>query len=83
MRHGPPWSASSVIAAVQAKLIGRIRALVKKSLPRQDWLNINDAVLEVIALARSEMNMNRVSLQNSTRGLICRPYAQIEFSFNK
>ena len=46
-----------------SEVIGRIRALVKKSLPRQDWLNINDAVLEVIALARSEMNMNCVSLQ--------------------
>jgi C4-dicarboxylate-specific signal transduction histidine kinase len=46
-----------------SEVIGRIRALVKKSLPRQDWLSINDAVLEVIALARSEMNMSRVSLQ--------------------
>ncbi len=46
-----------------SEVIGRIRALVKKSLPRQDWLSINDTVLEVIALARSEMHMNRVSLQ--------------------
>ena len=46
-----------------SEVIGRIRALVKKSLPRQDWLNINDTILEVIALARSEMHMNRVSLQ--------------------
>ncbi len=46
-----------------SEVIGRIRALVKKSLPRQDWLSINDMVLEVIALARSEMHMNRVSLQ--------------------
>jgi len=47
-----------------------------------DWLNINDAVLEVIALARSEMNMNRVRYKLNSR-IICRPYAQIEFSFNK
>ena len=46
-----------------SEVIGRVRALVKKSPPQKDWLNINDTVLEVIALARSEMHMNRVSLQ--------------------
>jgi two-component system, LuxR family, sensor kinase FixL len=46
-----------------SEVIERIRALVKKSPPRQDWLSINDIILEVIALARSEMHMNRVSLQ--------------------
>jgi two-component system, LuxR family, sensor kinase FixL len=46
-----------------SEVIGRIRALVKKSPPRQDWLSINDIILEVIALARSEMHKNRVSLQ--------------------
>jgi C4-dicarboxylate-specific signal transduction histidine kinase len=46
-----------------SEVIGRIRALAKKSPARQDWLNINDIVLEVIALARSEMHMNRISLQ--------------------
>ena len=46
-----------------SEVIGRIRALVKKSPPRQDWLSINDIILEVIALARSEMHMNHVSLQ--------------------
>jgi two-component system sensor kinase FixL len=46
-----------------SEVIGRIRDLVKKSPPRQDWLSINDTILEVIALARSEMHMNRVSLQ--------------------
>jgi two-component system, LuxR family, sensor kinase FixL len=45
-----------------SEVIERIRALVKKSPPRQDWLNINDTILEVIALARSEMHTNRVSL---------------------
>jgi two-component system, LuxR family, sensor kinase FixL len=46
-----------------SEVIGRIRALVKKSPPRKDWLNINETILEVIALARSEMHRNRVSLQ--------------------
>jgi len=46
-----------------SEVIGRIRALVKKSPPQKDWLNINDIILEVIALARNEMHRNRVSLQ--------------------
>ena len=45
------------------EIIGRIRALAKKSPPRKDWLDINETILEVIALARSEVQRNRVSLQ--------------------
>src|SRR5262249_49471823 len=44
-------------------VIGRVRALAKKSSPRKDWLNINDVILDVIALTRSEIQRNRVSLQ--------------------
>jgi C4-dicarboxylate-specific signal transduction histidine kinase len=46
-----------------SQVIGRIRALVKKAPPRKDWLSINDVILEVSALARSEMHRNRVSLE--------------------
>jgi two-component system, LuxR family, sensor kinase FixL len=46
-----------------SEVIGRVRALVKKSPPRKDWHSINDIILEVIALTRSEMHRNRVSLQ--------------------
>ncbi|MGH7871138.1 MAG: ATP-binding protein [Candidatus Binatia bacterium] len=45
-------------------VIGRVRALVKKSPPQKDWLNLNDTLLEVIALARNEMQRNRVALQS-------------------
>ena len=45
------------------EIISRIRALVKKAPPRKDWVNINEAIQEVIALARSEVHRNRVSLQ--------------------
>jgi C4-dicarboxylate-specific signal transduction histidine kinase len=45
------------------EIIRRIRALAKKSPPRKDCLNINETILEVIALARSEIERNRVSLQ--------------------
>jgi PAS domain S-box-containing protein len=45
------------------EIIGRIRALVNKAPPQKDWLDINETILEVIALARSEAQKNRVSLQ--------------------
>jgi len=45
------------------EIIGRIRALAKKSPPRKDWLDINETILEVTALARSEVLRNRVSLE--------------------
>jgi C4-dicarboxylate-specific signal transduction histidine kinase len=46
-----------------SEVIGRVRALVKKSPPEKDWLNINDIIVEVIALTRNEMHRNRVWLQ--------------------
>ena len=45
------------------EIISRIRALAKKAPPQKDWVNINETILEVIALARSEVQRNRVSLQ--------------------
>ena len=46
-----------------SEIIGRIRAFVTKAPPQKAWLNINETILEVIALARSEVQRNRVSLQ--------------------
>jgi two-component system sensor kinase FixL len=45
------------------EIIGRIRALAKKAPPRKDWVDVNEAILEVIALARSQAQNSRVSLQ--------------------
>jgi PAS domain S-box-containing protein len=45
------------------EIIGRIRAFVKKAPPQKAWLNINETILEVIALARSEVQGNRVALK--------------------
>jgi PAS domain S-box-containing protein len=45
------------------EIINRIRALAKKAPPQMDWVNINETITEVIALARSEIQKNRVSLQ--------------------
>jgi len=51
-------------------IIGRIRALVRKAPPRNDQLNINATILEVIALTRTELSSARTSLQTElTDGL--------------
>ncbi|MCW3094660.1 MAG: protein kinase [Chthonomonadaceae bacterium] len=46
-----------------SEVVGRIRALVKKTPPRRDWLDINEILLEVIALANGEVQRHHVSLQ--------------------
>ena len=45
------------------EIIGRIRALIKKVAPQKDRLDINEAILEVIALTRSELDRSGVSLK--------------------
>ena len=40
-----------------------MRALAKKAPPQKDWLDLNQAIGEVIAIARSEMQRHRASLQ--------------------
>lgn len=44
-------------------VIGRIRALVRKSPTLKDRLDINDAILEVVALTRGEVQGHRISLK--------------------
>ncbi|MGA7863999.1 MAG: ATP-binding protein, partial [Stellaceae bacterium] len=44
-------------------VIGRIRALVTKTPPRKDRLDINDTIREVVALTGSELHRNGTSLQ--------------------
>ena len=45
------------------EIIGRIRALIKKAPSRKDRVDVNETILEVIALARSEVQSNGVSLR--------------------
>ena len=45
------------------EVIGRIRDLIKKTPPRKDSLEINEAILEVVALTRGEVAKNHVSVQ--------------------
>jgi len=44
-------------------VIGRIRALVKKAPPRKHRFDLNEAVLDVIALTRSEVLKHDIALQ--------------------
>ena len=45
------------------EVVGRIRALIKKVPARKDAVEINDAILEVIALTRTEAANNSVSVR--------------------
>jgi PAS domain S-box-containing protein len=46
------------------EVIGRIRALVKKTPPRRERLGINQTIREVVALTQAEMQRNAVRLQS-------------------
>jgi PAS domain S-box-containing protein len=46
-----------------SEVIDRIRALVKKAPPRKDRLEINEAILQVIALAQNEIASSGVSVR--------------------
>jgi signal transduction histidine kinase len=43
-----------------SEIIGRTRALIKKAPPRKDAVSMNDAILEVVALTRTEAASNGV-----------------------
>ena len=71
LAHEPPnlgEGRSSVEAMIDsgiraAEVISRLRAMMKKSAPHRDLLNINDAILAVIALVGPEAQRNRVLLR--------------------
>jgi C4-dicarboxylate-specific signal transduction histidine kinase len=46
-----------------AEIIGRVSALVKKEAPRKDLLDINAAILEVIAMSEDVLQSNHVILR--------------------
>jgi PAS domain S-box-containing protein len=45
------------------EVVGRVRALIKKAPPQKDAVAINDAILEVIALTRTEAANSNVSVR--------------------
>jgi C4-dicarboxylate-specific signal transduction histidine kinase len=46
-----------------AAVIGRIRALMKRQAPRKEWLDINEAILEVVALAQYQLRRSEILLE--------------------
>ena len=48
-------------------VIGRIRELIKKAPPRKDWVDINEAIREVIELTRGEAVKNGTSAQTALK----------------
>jgi C4-dicarboxylate-specific signal transduction histidine kinase len=52
------------------EVIKRIRALMKRQAPQKDWLEINEAILEVIAIAQHQLRGNEILLETRlARGL--------------
>jgi PAS domain S-box-containing protein len=45
------------------EVIKRIRALMKRQAPRKNWLQINEAILEVIAIAQHQLRRNDILLE--------------------
>jgi C4-dicarboxylate-specific signal transduction histidine kinase len=51
-------------------VIKRIRALAKRQAPRKSWLDINETIIEVIALAQYQLRRNDIVLETQlARGL--------------
>jgi signal transduction histidine kinase len=63
-------SAAMIIEAGHraGEIIHRIRALAQKAPPEKNWLDLNDTIRDVIALARSELQVHRVLLRAELRG---------------
>ena len=71
LAHGPPNLEEVREAVAQiamdatraADVVGRVRGMIKKEPPRQDLLEINEPIREVIELVRGETAKNNVSVK--------------------
>jgi signal transduction histidine kinase len=45
------------------EIIQRIRSFAKKAPPQKDWIDINQTIRDVVALARSELQRNNIALE--------------------
>jgi signal transduction histidine kinase len=50
-----------------SEVIARIRTLVKKAPPRNDLVDLNEVIVEVLALAQSEARRNRVFVKRQLK----------------
>jgi len=46
-----------------SEVVGRVRNLAKRTSPQKDWVNVNETILEVIALTRGEIEQNHISVE--------------------
>jgi C4-dicarboxylate-specific signal transduction histidine kinase len=58
-------SLARVIAEGQraGEIIARVRALAKKAPPQKDWIDIDETIQEVLALARTEVQRSGIALE--------------------
>ena len=54
------------------EVIARIRALTKRQAPRKDWLDINQEVVNVLALTEHELRSRDIVLRTDLRGTLPR-----------
>jgi C4-dicarboxylate-specific signal transduction histidine kinase len=54
------------------EVIARIRALTKRQAPRKDWLDINQEVVNVLALTEHELRSHDIVLRTDLRGTLPR-----------
>jgi hypothetical protein len=57
-------------AIAPARFVRRLRTLVKKTPDRNDRLDINETILDIIGLTRAEMQRNGVSLVDEDRAVL-------------
>jgi len=50
-----------------SEVIKRIRGFVKKTPPRNDWVNLNEVIVEAFALAQNEARRNHVNLKRQLK----------------
>src|SRR4029434_9716056 len=64
-----------------SEIITRIRGLAKKAPPQKDWLELNQTIREVIALAQSEVQRNHIALETQLSDdvpLVCADRIQLQ-----
>jgi C4-dicarboxylate-specific signal transduction histidine kinase len=46
-------------------VVQRVRSLVRNSPPEKDWVSLNDAILEIILLSRSDADAHRIAVRTA------------------
>ena len=65
-RQGKPWRAIVEDGKRTSEIVTRVRALAKEVAPRREALDINQVILDVIALTQTQIQRNDVTLRHPT-----------------